>query len=306
MTPGGSLDIDLLRTFVLVAETGSFTRAAERLRRTQSTISLQIKRLEDTVGRPLLVRGVRNVHPSSEGELMLVYARRILRLHDEALGLVSLTDMAGSVRLGTPEDFATTHLPEVLASFARAHPRVALEVACDLTLNLLDRFAAGEFDLVLVKREPQGPGGGVRVWREPLVWVAGAASAAVLHDASERLPLVVAPHPCVYRKRAMQALDRSGRLWRVAYASPSLAGCLAAVRAGLGVTVLPQEMVPGDLSECSPDDGLPPLPETEIALLRAPELPPAAERLAAHIVRSLEASRRPSAAPLEALPAATM
>ncbi|SOE01372.1 LysR substrate-binding domain-containing protein [Caenispirillum bisanense] len=285
-----ALDMDLLRTLVLVAETGSFTRAGERLRRTQSTVSLQVRRLEDAVGAPLFLRGARRVHPTPAGEMLLPYARQILRLNDEALARLARGDLAGTVRLGTPEDFATTHLPQVLAAFARAHPRVSLEVGCDLTLNLLDRFAAGEFDLVLVKREPQGPGGGVRVWREPLVWAAAAPGLAALAEAGEALPLVVAPHPCVYRKRAMQALDAARRPWRVAYTSPSLAGTQAAVKAGLGLTVLPREMVPPDLTVLDEADGLPALAETEIALLRAPG-PGAAtvvDRLADHIVRSLE------------------
>lgn len=291
-----TLDMELLRTLVLVAETGSFTRAGERLRRTQSTVSLQVKRLEDAVGAALFVRGARRVHPTPEGEMLLPYARQILRLNDEALARLGDGELTGTVRLGTPEDFATTHLPEVLARFARAHPRVALEVGCDLTLNLLDRFGAGEFDLVLVKREPQGPGGGVPVWREPLVWAARDAGVVAARADGEALPLVVSPHPCVYRKRAMQALDAVGRAWRVAYTSPSLAGAQAAVKAGLGVTVLPRDMVPPGLRVLDEGDGLPALADTEIALLRAPAaVSPAAARLAGHIVGSLEKAAQPPA-----------
>lgn len=194
--------------------------------------------------------------------------------------------MEGTVRLGTPEDFATTHLPDVLARFARAHPRVALEVNCDFTVNLLDGFSKGFYDLVLLKREPQGAGGGVGVWREVLVW---AASPRLVLNQDDPLPLVLAPVPDVYRKRALASLDAARRSWRIAFISPSLSGLRAAVRAGLGVTVLPKEMVPLGLALLGAEHRLPPLPDAEIALYRAPgALPRAAEVLAEHIVHSLE------------------
>jgi DNA-binding transcriptional LysR family regulator len=189
------------------------------------------------------------------------------------------------VRLGTPEDFATTHLPTVLAKFAESHPRVSLEVSCDLTLNLLERFAGGEFDLVLVKREVTGGEGGVRVWREPLVW---AASRRFDPMAPGPLPLVVSPSPCVYRERAVGALNGAGRPWRIAYTCGSLAGSQAAVRAGLGVTVLPREMVPHDLAAIGSAHELPDLNDTEVALLSAKSLNVPAQRLRDHVVRTLE------------------
>lgn len=281
-----NLDIDLLRTFVTIADTGSFTRAAERLLRTQSTISLQIKRLEETVGRQVFERNARHVGLTTEGETLLVYARQILRMNDEVVARVREPELEGMVRLGTPEDFATMHLPRVLARFAQSYPRVALQVTCDLTLNLLERFHGGEFDLVLVKREPQGEHSGVRVWREPLVWAASDSSVIQRDDI---LPLVVSPYPCVYRKRATTALEAAGRPWRIAYTSPSLTGNQAAVLAGLGVTVLPKEMVPPNIQVLGDSDGMPLLDDTEVALMMAPGTPskPAA-RLAEHIVRSLE------------------
>lgn len=133
-----NLDIDLLRTFVTIADIGNFTRAAERLGRTQSTISLQLKRLEDELGHRLFERNARNVRLTSDGELLLTYARTILRINDEAVSRITEPDLEGLVRLGTPEDFATSYLPAVLSRFARAHPRIALDVRCDLTLNLLN------------------------------------------------------------------------------------------------------------------------------------------------------------------------
>jgi DNA-binding transcriptional LysR family regulator len=289
MAVGRNLDIDLLRTFVLIVEARSFSRAADRLLRNQSTISVQLKRLEEAVGRKLLDRSPHGVKLTGEGEMLLAYALRILALNDEVVARVSEPQLAGHVRLGTPEDFATTYLPGVLAEFAKSHPLVSLEVRCDLTLHLTERFRAGEFDIVLVKREPASKDDGVRVWREPLEWVAGEGFA--VPPSGESLPLVVSPEPCVYRKRATVALERARRPWRVSYTCASLAGAQAAVRAGLGVTVLPKDMAPEGLMVIEAG-GLPDLHDTEIALLTASPLPKPAERLREHIVRSLEHAHR--------------
>ncbi|MFZ5740067.1 MAG: LysR substrate-binding domain-containing protein [Pseudomonadota bacterium] len=278
-----NLDLDLTRTFVAIAAMGNFTRAAQSLRLQQSTVSLQMQRLEDALGQSLMQRSPQGVRLTAEGEIFLGYARRMLELNDEVVARVLEPQMRGVVRLGTPEDFATRHLPDVLARFAHAYPAVALEVTCDLTLHLIDKFGKGAFDLALVKRERTGNGGGIRVWREPLVWVTVDRRAI---DTGRPLPLVVSPTPCVYRKRAVDALDRARRPWRIAYTCGSLAGSLAAVKAGLGVTVLPKDMVPADLDTI---DGapLPDLKDTEIALLHAPDLSPPAQRLSEHIVRCL-------------------
>jgi len=280
-----TFDLDLLRCFVTIAETGSFTRAGDRLGRTQSTVSLQVKRLEDMLGRAVFARTPRSLSLTGEGERLLGPARQLLRLNDAALAELFEPDMTGRVGLGVPEDFATAHLPGVLAAFAKAHPLVELEVTCDLTLNLLDKFHAAAFDLVLVKREPSAPLEGVRVWREPLVWVARDQLAVA---GLATVPLVVSPEPCVYRKRAANALDAMGRKWRVAYTSTSLAGSLSAVNAGLGITVLPREMVPPHLTAITDDPELPLLYDTEIALIEAAGLSETAHRLAQHIVAALE------------------
>lgn len=280
-----TLDLDLLRCFVTIAETGSFTRAGERLGRTQSTISLQVRRLEDQIGRAVFARTPRSLSLTAEGERLLGPARQLLRLNDAAIAELFEPDMAGRVRIGVPEDFATAHLPAVLAAFTKAHPLVELEVTCDLTLNLLDRFHDHAFDLVLVKREPSAQFEGVRVWREPLVWVARDQRAA---EGLATVPLVVSPEPCVYRKRAVDALEAIGRKWRVAYTSTSLAGSQSAVNAGLGITVLPREMVPPYLTPITDDPDLPPLYDTEVALIEAPGLSPTAHRLAQHIIAALE------------------
>lgn len=282
-----NLDLALVRTFITVIETGSLTRAGERLRLSQPTVSLQLKRLEELLDCRLIERSPRTLRLTAEGDLLLTYGRKMLLLSDELVARLVEPAVSGLVRLGTPEDFATAHLSGVLAAFATAHPNVALEVTTDLTLNLIDRFQAGEFDLVLIKREPLGPSQGVRVWGEALVW-ACASHRASLFDAPEtELPLVVSPHPCVYRKRAMRALDQCGRRWRVAYTSTSLAGAQAAVRAGLGVTVLPKDMVPADFAVLA-GPVMPDLSATEIALMAAASVSVPAAKLAEHIVHSLE------------------
>ena len=274
------LGIDLLRTFVAIVDAEGFTRAGERLGRTQPAVSLAVRRLEAAVGRPLFVRGSPRPALSQDGEVLLGYARRILRLHDEALSRFRRADLSGSVRLGTPEDFATVHLSDVLARFAAENPRVAVEVECDFTRNLERAFQSGAFDLVLLKREPGPPRPETTVWRERLIW---AAKTGFVPDEGP-LPLLLAPPPDVYRARALAALDAAGLPWRIAYVSPSLAGLLAAGRAGLGVTVLAEGMLQPGLA---PPPGLPTLADTEIALVRAPDLSAAAEGLAAHIVSSL-------------------
>lgn len=278
-----NLDIDLVRSFTTIAQLGSFTLAAERLGRQQSTISLQIARLEAAVDTKLLDRSPRAVRLTPEGKVFLEYAQRMLDLNDEAIARFIEPLMTGVVRLGTPEDFATRHLPDVLARFAQAYPSVALEVTCDLTLNLVDQFRRGGFDLVLVKQEPSVKAKGLRVWREPLVWVSGTRD---FLDDDSPVPLVVSPSPCVYRKRATSALDRARRRWRISYTCGALSGTLAAVKAGLGIAVLPKDMVPNGLHvlEGGP---LPDLKDTEIALLEAKELSVPAKRLKEHIVRSL-------------------
>lgn len=281
-----NLDLDTVRGFLAIAELRSFTRAGERLGRSQSAVSLQIRRLEEQLGRRLLSRDPRHVVLTADGETFLPHARRLLRLNDEIFSELTGGDVEGEVRLGAPEDFATAHLPEILGAFARANPKATLVVTCDLTLHLLDQLRGGALDLALVKREPLGPDMGVRVWREPLVWVAADESVA---ERDGPIPLVVAPSPCVYRKRAITALEHAGRPWRCAYTSPSLAGQQAALRAGLGVTVLPREMAPPDLVRLGEHLGLPRLADTEIALMRASTaVPAAAERLADFILSSLD------------------
>ncbi len=281
MTSSLPFDFDLLRSFVAVADNRSFTRAAARVGRTQSTVSLQVKKLEENLATSLFDRDSRELQLTAEGEIMLTFARQLLRLADEARSRMLEPEVEGVVRLGTPEDFATVYLPDVLAKFARTHPRVTLEVNCNFSVNLLEGFSKGEYDIVLVKREPQGPTGGIAVWRDSLVWVGSPLFA--LHS-GQPIPLVLAPAPDIYRKRALAALENVKRPWRVAFTSPSSEGLLAAVRAGLGVTILSKDMVPEGFVLMDTHHGLPILPDAEIALYQAPGSTSRATQLLSEVI----------------------
>jgi DNA-binding transcriptional LysR family regulator len=249
-----AFDTLTLRCFLEVAEIGSFTRAAERVGRSQSAVSQQIAKLEQHLGKSLFTRG-KQLELTDAGQLFLSYARRMHELHAEALDRFREPELEGEVRFGLPEDFAAVYLSDVLAEFARSHPRILLSIECDLTLNLYRRFQAREFDIVLVKmNRPEDFPNGTEVFSEPLTWVGDAS----LARGAGALPLVMAPQPCVYRAAAIAALGRAGRPWRQTLTSPSHAGTIAAVRAGLGLTVLPRPMIPA---------ALPAIPAGEVAPL---------------------------------------
>lgn len=277
------VDTLLLKSFISIAETGTFSQAADNVGRTQSALSLQIKKLEDGLGCQLFDRTARRVKLTDQGEIFLGYAKRIIQLQWEAYSRLKEPDVEGEIRLGTPEDFATHYLPAVLATFRQHHPRVQLNVSCDLTLNLIEGFNRGDYDVILVKRDPKAAKGGTKVWREPLVW-----AAADHHKTEEPLSLVLSPQPCIYRARALAALDKAKKPWRISYTSPSLAGTIAAVKAGLGITVLPANMLPSGIHPIRTEIKLPELADAEIALIKRDNLSKASEMLAEHIMHSLE------------------
>jgi DNA-binding transcriptional LysR family regulator len=272
------LDVPLLQTFLDLAETGSFTRTASRIHRTQSAVSAQIRRLEALLGVSLFERTTRQVVLTEAGERLVPHAQAVV----DAAGALAArfraeTDVAGNVRLGCPEDIASADLPGILADFAAAHPRVRLHVRCDLTLHLTEQFEEGAFDLILIKQDPVRVMAGARVLRrEDLCWVGPPGKQAL--SPPETVPLVLAPAPCVYRARALEALAGAGHMGDIVYASPSEAGQVAAVRAGLGWSVLPKRRVPPDLSVAGP--GWPALPEVAICLLAAKRMTAAVEAFA--------------------------
>ncbi len=277
------VDTLTLKTFIAVAETQSFSRAGEIVGRSQSAVSLQIKKLEDSLEAPLFSRTSRDVNLTEEGEIFLGYAHRMIQLQWEAYSRINEPEVRGEITFGVPEDFATHYLPDILASFTQHHPHVQLHVVCDLTLNLLRDFEKGKLDIALLKRDPARVKGGTKVWREPLVW---AASKHYLPK--DPIPLILSPQPCIYRSRAIAALDRVRKPWQIAYSSPSLAGTIAAVKGGLGVTVLPANMIPDGIVPLKGKSKLPKLPDSEVALMSSENLPEAGSVLAKHIMSSLE------------------
>jgi DNA-binding transcriptional LysR family regulator len=258
-----SIDTVTLQCFIAVAETGSFTKAAERVGRTQSAISQQITKVENMLNKPILIRG-KSFALTNEGEIFLSYARQIFALHREVMDRFREPELEGELRFGLPENFASVYLAEVLADFSRIHPRVLLNIECDLTLNLFEKFKKKEFDIVLVKmNRPEDFPNGVDVWSEPLKWVGDSS----LICPNKPVPLVLAPQPCVYRSAAIVALEATGRSWRLVFSSTSYASTVAAVKAGMGITVMPNTMIHNELQEVKAKV-LPQLPKTYVSILK--------------------------------------
>ncbi|ARP79480.1 LysR family transcriptional regulator [Bordetella genomosp. 8] len=294
-------DIDLLRSFVSVVDAGGFTRASERVHRTQSTVSQQIRKLEERLGCALFRREGRKALLTEDGERLLGYARRILALSNELTDTVGKGAHAEAVRLGLPDDLAVPALTEIVGAFARSRPDVRLSVCCDLSYRLRSALAQGDLDLALLKREPDG-GPGIAAWPERLHWVGEPTALPVGDDA---VPLVMRPAGCLYRERAIHALERAGRRWRIVYESPNLPGIQAALRGGLGVSVLDEHGMEGWEAPCPiVDDAFPPIEPTELALIAHHEAPDSAHDMAA-ILRRFCDRQRGAAALLAAQAAAT-
>lgn len=285
-----NLDTDLLRAFVAVAETRSFTRAADALYRTQSAVSQQIRRLEDTLGCRVFARDTRGVRLTGEGETLLAYARRMLSLNDEVMAnLGTGRVLQRPLRLGTPDDYAYLLLPPVLARFAASHPHQPVEVVCDNSNDLALAVEEGAYDLALITRPVMdgGAGDGIRVRREQLVWTA-APSATGLSTA-DPLPLAVFPEGCVCRSTTIAALAAAGRAWRPAFISDSVVAIHGAVLGGVALTPLEACTVPPGLMVLGDDCGLPPLPPVDIVLLGLDVAPPPARALGETLLAVLAA-----------------
>jgi DNA-binding transcriptional LysR family regulator len=271
------LDLDLLRSFVSVVDSGGFTRAGERVHRTQSTVSQQIKRLEDDFGRALLHRNGKTVTPTEDGERLLSYARRILSLAEEARDVLARPTAEGAVRLGIPEDFAAYRLTKLLASFARSRPGIRLDVRADQSVYLRRDLERGDIDLALLKRGA-GESGGIAVWPERVHWVTSKGNP--IDTKAQSVPLIFFPTGCLYRARAIHAIESAGRNWHMAYTSSSLSGIQAAVAAGLGLSILPEIAIQKDHQTLSAKDGFAPIDKTEVALVASPTASAATLRLA--------------------------
>jgi len=277
------LDLNLLKTFVAVVESGSLSNAAPRVGRSQSAVSMQMQRLEEMVGNQLLVRGPRTVTPNAIGEDFLIYARRLLKLSDEAWASVTRPKETGSVRLGVPDDYAAFLLPPVLSRFAEDHPLVTVELIREQSTALVKTLAEGRLDLAIVTRLPDQPLDVIRL--ERFVWVASPNHVAWQTDP---LPVALFEPGCAARMNVLQALGEADRSYRCTYSSASLLGLIAVVQAGLAVAGLAQRSVPPSLRIIGGNEGLPVLPDLEIGILRNPlSSTPAVDRLHDFLRRDL-------------------
>jgi DNA-binding transcriptional LysR family regulator len=261
-----NLDMDVLRTLAVAMDLGGFAKAAERLGRSQSAVSLQMRKLEERVGRPLFRRQGRGLALTDAGDVVLGYARRILELNDQAVAVARGISLEGSVRFGLPQDFGDTWLPGVLARFSRIHPSVLLEARVDRTHKLVERFARGGLDLALLWGSPPPIGDTVTVLRLPMAWI-GPKGFSVAPG--EKIPLALFEAPCVFRQPGVDALEKARRPWRLAFTSPSLSGLWAAAAAGLGVTIRTALALPARLAILDRSSGLPKLPQIELSLCAA-------------------------------------
>ncbi len=284
------IDTELLKTFVTIVETQSFTRTGDRLHRTQPAISMQIKRLEEALGKEVFDRSKRQIQLTREGEVLLHYARRILSLSDEAMSRIGQADLSGIVRIGTSDDYANILLPEILRRFAEAHAGVQVDLICDNGVAIERKLKDGLIDLALVACR-----GAVAeqelIRTEELVWIAAAPAQAK----SRPLPLAAFPEGCVCRWAMTEALDAAGRDWRIGFSSDNIGAIHAAVRSGLGVTAVERSLVPAGVQVLGDAESLPALDPVHLCLKLNPDsASPALGTLAHEIRSSLSASPAPA------------
>lgn len=286
------IDIDLMRTFAAIAEGKSFAAAADDVGRTQPAVSMQMKRLEAMIGRPLFHREGRQNRLTLDGERLLDYAQRILQLHDEAANSFAQPEMTGLIRLGTPDEYAEQFLPQTLASFARTHPLVQVEVECLDSTVLIERVKRREIDLSVITCPPGFDKAEV-VRREPLLWVTSARHNAHRQDP---LPLAVSDRGCLWRDCAVTALKSLNRPYRMAYTSSNWTALSAAVLAGLAVGALPEMVMRPGMRILKPSEGFPALVDFDIGIICAPgKRTSASKALSRHISESLACVGRPAA-----------
>lgn len=280
------LDLDQLRTFVAIADSGSFTKAAEAVHKTQSAVSMQMRRLEERIGKPIFGRDGRSAKLTEAGERLLGYARRMVRLSDETVAAFDDDELSGRVRLGTPDDYADRFLPEILARFSRSNPRVEVTVVCEPTVQLVELLRTGALDLGIITNTNDTSTAEI-VRQEPLLWVASNHHRLEEEDV---LPLALGRDTCCWRRAALESLSGTNRKYRLLYASNNSTALSAAVLAGLAISVQPESALRPGMRVLGEAEGFPRLAPCEVALLRAPNRPanPIVDALAEHIVSSLD------------------
>ncbi len=254
---------EILRTFVTAANTLNFTTTAAMVHRTQSAVSMQMKRLEEDLGSPMFERAGRSLRLTYSGETLLPYARKMLRLHDEALTAIRKPEMYGRVRLGAPYDYAEVVLPMVLSRFAETWPLVQTDVVFDRGRILEDELNKGNLDLI-IKSDIDSGQRGETVFSDRVVWVTSAKH--IIYE-TDPLPLAAYHEECTFRQWAVKTLEGMGRDYRIAYTSPSIAGILAAVKSGLAVAVIEKSAAPADIHMLTPEEGFPELPMSTTTMI---------------------------------------
>lgn len=281
------LELDILRTFVAIAETGSFTLAASAVYRTPSAVSMQIKKLEETLGRSVFNRDARSVSLTNDGEMLLGYARRMLAINREAVSKFVMPDIEGVVRFGSPDDFGERVLPVVLKRFAQSHPNIAVDVVIDQSVNLRRRMSERTLDITLLTNSTNAYAADCEVLlSEPIVWAGMKGGCAYL---KEPLPVSLWEEGCAWRAGALDALGRDGRDYRVAYMSAHTAGQRAAILSDLAIAPLPKSFIGEDLVELGAKDGLPEIGDYSLAMVVAPDASAPVKAVADHIRAAFEA-----------------
>lgn len=278
-----NLDVDLLKTFAVLAETGNFTRTAEEVGRTQSAVSMQVKRLEELVGKPLIARVGRSNSLTADGQMMLDYARRMIQLNDEAMTVFTKPEITGHVRFGTPDDYADRILPDVMARFARTNPKVQVDVDCQASRTMVDMVKSGDLDLAMITCECDIANAQV-IRSERLLWVTSARHSV---HRSEVLPVALSQFGCAWRQMALDGLEVIGRPYRLAYSSSNSVAVTSAVLAGLAIAAIPEICMRPGMRVLSETDGFPPPGMFDIGLIRSSKTNAAIDSLTRHITDAM-------------------
>ncbi len=288
------LDLDQLQTFLAIVDNGSFTRAAEHVHKTQSAVSMQMRRLEERLGKRLFIKDGRANRLTDDGERLLLHARKLIRLNNEAVAAFDDNSLEGAIRIGTPDDYADRYMPDIIARFAKTNPNVELYIACESSRDLAEKIDRDELDIALVTHNPLRRPASEVVRTEPLYWVG-----SLNHNAHENrpVPLAVGRRSCTWRQLACAALDSVGRDYQILFTSWSSTVVASAVLAGLAVSLLPESALRPGMRILSPSDGYPALAPIQIGIIRRSGAP--AQLMNAvmqHIVASLDNITPPTAA----------
>lgn len=297
------LDVDQLQTFVAIVDTGSFTKAADRVFKTQSAVSMQMRRLEERIGKQLFIKDGRGNKLSPEGERLLNFARRMIRLNNEAIAAFDDNRLEGSLRIGTPDDYADRYMPEIISRFARTHPNVELNIVCESSVDLAEKMQKGELDVALVTHNPRQRISEV-VRTEPLCWVMSANHPL---PETQPVPLALGRNDCQWRQAACAALDSIGRDYHILFTSWSATVVAAAVLAGMAVSVMPESALRPGMKVLNQQDGFPTLAPIQIGIMKRPGVSSSLmNAITSHIAACLDnisvAPQSPDEMELESLP----